>query len=140
MDTVPSAHSRSLASVRFLPQTYTPLRVGAKCGRPHQGSNRALITGTSVWFHRFRPLGHGGDKLLTPNLSRLLLVVDKNIKQVQKFVNNDYESISVIVLLRSKMLFSGGQNGQIFEFFSQMANITSETPNISGTIKAVEKI
>ena len=29
LDTVPSAHSRSLASVRFLPQTRTPLRVGA---------------------------------------------------------------------------------------------------------------
>ena len=61
LDTVPSAHSRSLASVRFLPQTRTPLRVGAKCGRPHRGSNRALTTGTSVWFQRFRPLGHGGD-------------------------------------------------------------------------------
>ena len=48
LDTVPSAHSRSLASVRFLPQTRTPLRVGAKCGRPHRGSNRALTTGTSV--------------------------------------------------------------------------------------------
>ena len=61
LDTVPSAHSRSLASVRFLPQTRTPLRVGAKCGRPHRGPNRALTTGTSVWFQRFRPLGHGGD-------------------------------------------------------------------------------
>ena len=62
LDTVLSAHSHSLASVRFLPQTRTPLRVGAKCGRPHRGSNRALTTGTSVWFQRFRPLGHGGDK------------------------------------------------------------------------------
>ena len=53
LDTVPSAHSRSLASVRFLPQTRTPLRVGAKCGRPHRGSNRALTTGTSVGFRRF---------------------------------------------------------------------------------------
>ena len=52
LDTVPSAHSRSLASVRFLPQTRTPLRVGAKCGRPHRGSNRALTTGTSVGFRR----------------------------------------------------------------------------------------
>ena len=64
LDTVPSAHSRSLASVRFLPQTRTPLRVGAKCGRPHRGSNRALTTGTSVWFQRFRPLGHGGDSAM----------------------------------------------------------------------------
>ena len=48
LDTVPSAHSRSLASVRFLPQTRTPLRVGAKCGRPHWGSNQALTTGISV--------------------------------------------------------------------------------------------
>ena len=49
LDTVPSAHSRSLASVRFLPQTRTPLYVGAKCGRPHRGWNRALTTtGTSV--------------------------------------------------------------------------------------------
>ena len=61
LDTVPSAHSRSLASVRFLPQTRTPLRVGAKCGRPHRGSNRALTTGTSVGFRRLYPLGHGGD-------------------------------------------------------------------------------
>ena len=61
LDTVPSAHSRSLASVRFLPQTCTPIRGGAKCGRTHRGSNRALTTGISVWFQRFRPLGHGGD-------------------------------------------------------------------------------
>ena len=61
LDTVPSAHSRSLASVRFLPQTRTPLRVGAKRGRPRRGSNRALTTGTSVWLQRFRPLGYGGN-------------------------------------------------------------------------------
>ena len=61
LDTVPSAHSRSPASVRFLPQTRTPLHVGAKCGRPHRGSNRALTTGTSVGFRRSYPLGHGGD-------------------------------------------------------------------------------
>ena len=53
LDTVPSAHSRSLAYVLFLPQTRTPLRVGAKCGRPHRGSNRALTTGTSVGFRRY---------------------------------------------------------------------------------------
>ena len=62
LDTVPSAHSRFLASVRFLPQTRTPLRVGAKCGRPHRVSNRALTTGTSVGFRRLYPLGHGGDR------------------------------------------------------------------------------
>ena len=61
LDTVPSAHSRALTSVRFLPQTRTPLYVGAKCGRPHRGSNRALTTGTSVEFLCFYPLGHGGD-------------------------------------------------------------------------------
>ena len=61
LDTVPSAHSRSLASVRFLPQTRSPLRVVAKCGHPHRGSNRALATGTGVGFRRLYPLGHGGD-------------------------------------------------------------------------------
>ena len=57
LDTVPSVHSRSLVSVRFLPQTRTPLHVGAKCGRPHRNSNRALTTGTSVGFRRLYPLG-----------------------------------------------------------------------------------
>ena len=63
LDTVPSAHSRSLVSVRLLPQTCTPLHVGAKCGRPRRGSNRAPTTGTSVVLRRFNPLGHGGDIL-----------------------------------------------------------------------------
>ena len=62
LDTVPSAHSRSLASVRFLPQTRTPLHVGTNCGRPHRGSNRALTTGTSVVFRRLYSLGHGGNR------------------------------------------------------------------------------
>ena len=74
----PPPTSRSLASVRFLPQTRTPPRVGAKCGRPHRGSNRALTTGTSVGFRRLYSLGHEGDwpynwyAMTTQELSSLL--------------------------------------------------------------------
>ena len=75
LGTVPSAHSRSLASVRFLPQTRTPLHVGANCGRPHRGSNRALTTGTSVGFRRLYPLGHGGDLIRGLNQLRTFIRV-----------------------------------------------------------------
>ena len=49
-------------------------------------------------FHHL--LGRGGGDWEgwcsnTPRLSRLLLVVEKNGKNVRKLVNNDYETISV---------------------------------------------
>ena len=62
LDTVPSAHSRSLASVRFhVTNTHANTRrgqsVAARTGARTGLSSQAL----SVGFWRFRPLCHGGD-------------------------------------------------------------------------------
>ena len=58
----PPTHAlwRMCGSCRW--NTHVITLVGAKYGRPHRGSNRALTTGTGVGFRRFRPLGHGGDE------------------------------------------------------------------------------
>ena len=123
LDTVPSAHSRSLASVRFLPQTRTPLRVGAKCGRPHRGSNRALTTGTSVGFQHLYPLGHGGDKLFQLNRyqcvgwdsQKLSWAEDITFTQVDArnpssatagFRRVSYDEITVGIQLRAMIMFT----------------------------------
>ena len=74
----------------------------------------------------FPPPQRRGGGVEHPRLSRLLLVVEKNEKNVRKLVKNDYETISVNFSLMSKF-----KNGQIFEF-SRLSNIVSENLHYLG--------
>ena len=80
-----------------------------------------------IFYHlHFHPTyTYGGVK---KRLARLLLVVEKNGKNVRKLVKNDNETISVKFSLNSKLWPSAAKNVQSFEFFAVVEHRFGKPP------------